>query len=83
VIISNLDLESIALPPDEANSPLVIDPNAVLALAVTREFFEAVSWRNSQVCQGIRCIQNPKLDVGPPLDVTRKAPTWLPVKDFF
>ncbi len=83
VIVGDLDLESIALPPDEANSPLVVDPNAVLALAVTQKFLEVVSRRNIQVSQGIRRIQNPEFDVGPALDVTRKAATWLPVKDFF
>jgi hypothetical protein len=83
VIVGDLDLESIALPPDEANSPLVIDPNAVLALAVAREFFEVVSRRNIQICQAIRCIQNPKLDVGPALYIMGKAATWLPIKDFF
>jgi hypothetical protein len=75
VIVGDLDLESIAQPPDEANSPLVIDPNAVLVLAVAREFLEVVSRRNIQVAQGIRCIQNPKLDVGPALDVMGKAAT--------
>jgi len=83
VIVRDLDPESIALPPDEANSPLVVDPNAVLALAVTREFLEMVSRRNIQVCQGIRCIQNPKPDVGPALDIMGQATTELPVKDFF
>ena len=83
VIVSDLDLECIALPPDETYSPLVVDPNAVLALAVTQEFLETVSRRNIQVCQGIRCIQNPKPDVGLALDVMGQAATLLPMEDFF
>ena len=82
VIVGDLDLESIALPPDEANSPLVIDPNAVLTLAVAREFLEVVSRRNIQICQAISCIQNPKFDVGPALDIMGKAATRLPIKYF-
>ena len=83
MIVGDLDLESIALPPNEANPPLVVDPNAVLALAVAQELFEVVSRRNIQICQAIRCIQNPKFDVGPALDIMGKATTWLPIKDFF
>ena len=83
MIVSDLDLECIALPPDETYSPLVVDPNAVLTLAVTQEFLETVSRRNIQVCQGIRCIQNPKPDVGPALDVMGQAATLLPMEDFF
>jgi len=71
VIVGDLNLEGVALPPDEANPPLVVDPNAVLALTISKEFLEAISRRNAQVCQGTRCLQNPKFDVGPTLDVTR------------
>ena len=83
MIVGDLDLEGVALPPEEANSPLIVDPNAVPAFSITRELFEAVSWRNPQICQGICCIQNPKLNVGPALNIPVQTAARLPVKNLF
>ena len=35
--------------PAEAESPLVVDPIAVFALAITRERFQAVPWRRLEI----------------------------------
>src|SRR5579864_2580890 len=50
MIVDNLDRESVVAPPDEANTELVVDPNAVLATPVALERFESVA-RQRQVVQ--------------------------------
>jgi len=35
VVINNLDVESVAIVPAEANPPLIVDPNAPLPLSIT------------------------------------------------
>jgi len=51
MVIHNLDLIRVAVAPDKAYAPLVVDPNTVLALTVARQLFESVSARNGQVSQ--------------------------------
>jgi hypothetical protein len=47
MIVDHLNVMSATVTPDEADSPLVVDPYAVLSLSVARESFQAVSRRNA------------------------------------
>lgn len=51
VIVHYLNVMRLAVPPDEADSPLVIDPNAMLTGTITLERLDAVSRRNAKVIQ--------------------------------
>ena len=39
VIVDDLHLVSVAIPPNETYPPLIIDPDAVLTLTLTSKFF--------------------------------------------
>lgn len=56
MVIDNLHLVSVAFSPNEADTPLIIDPNTVLSFAVAAERFEAIPRRGSQVAQISGCI---------------------------
>lgn len=58
MVIDNLDLVGITLPPDRANSPPVIDADTVLPLAVSFQRFKTVSRRNLQALQRSRAIRS-------------------------
>jgi hypothetical protein len=45
VIVGHLHLEAIAILPYETQAILIIDPYAVLALAITFEGFKPIPWR--------------------------------------
>jgi len=47
MIIRDFNFARIAVAPDEANAPLVIDSDAVLAFAIATQCFQAVPWRRS------------------------------------
>jgi hypothetical protein len=47
MIIRDLHRVGVAFAPDETNAPLVIDANAVLALAVAMQCLRAISGRRS------------------------------------
>src|SRR5437868_1601527 len=51
VIVDDLDISWSSSGPHEANPPLIVDPNTVLAGAVGPEAFQTISWRNAQVAQ--------------------------------
>jgi hypothetical protein len=42
VVVDDLNLERVAIAPDETNAPLVIDPDAVLTSAIAGQCFQAV-----------------------------------------
>ena len=55
MVIDDLHLIGVAAPPNEADPPLVIDPDAVLAGASGFERFEPVAGRLSQIIE-IGCL---------------------------
>src|SRR5687767_4956728 len=48
VVIDDLDQFDAAVAPHETDAPLIVDPNAVLALPIALESFEAVAGRCCQ-----------------------------------
>ncbi len=61
MIIGYLDIVGISCLPTKADSPLVVNTDAVLALAVTSEFFQLVPRRHSQVLQPFSCVKDEEL----------------------
>ena len=58
MIVHDFDVLRVAVLPTETNSPLIIHSNAVLALAIAFQRFEAVSGRDSQLPKLRRSMQN-------------------------
>jgi hypothetical protein len=49
VVIGNFNVVHVAVSPEEADAPLLIDADAVLTRAVAAEDFEVVAWRETKV----------------------------------
>ena len=65
VVVDDLDVEGIGGAPDEADAPLIVDADAVLASAIALEGLEPVAGRNAQVGEGVGRIEDdefPKRD---------------------
>jgi hypothetical protein len=54
--------------PREAHPPLVVDPDAVLALAVALQRFEVVAWGRLQIFERASAVQVQKLPTGSSFD---------------
>lgn len=61
MVVDYLGLFGSRFGPDETDTPLVVDTDAVLAFTVVGECFESVAWRRSQVEKGRRAIELDKL----------------------
>jgi hypothetical protein len=57
VIIYDFNVVGLAVAPDEANPPLIIDPDAMLAGPITFERLEPVAGRNAQILQPPGCMK--------------------------
>jgi hypothetical protein len=84
VIIDNLDIRRPGVGPDEADTPLIIDPNAVLTGTIVFERLEAILRRALQIVKPsgrIDHIQFARSDACDTLPTRLRTPT-LAEKDF-
>jgi len=73
VVVDNFDLMGIFFKPEEADTPLVIDPNTILPSAVAFEGFKVIAGRVSQVCQPSGGVKHSELSARNGEYVCRKA----------
>ena len=56
MIIDDFDIESIAIAPDEAHPPLVVDANAVLAAAIAAQRLQPVAGWRPEIVEAARVV---------------------------
>jgi hypothetical protein len=61
VVIGDFNLGGIPALPTKADSALIVDADAVLPRAVSPQGFQAVAWRNPQVVELGRCVEEVEL----------------------
>jgi hypothetical protein len=71
MIIHDLNVIGVPVSPNKADTPLIVDPNAVLPFPVSVECFEAVPRRRRQVAQLSRNIQLAKFSLGHSLNAAK------------
>lgn len=80
MVVGDLYLVSIPVMPAKANPPLVVDPNRMLAGAITVQGMELVSRRGLQIAQLLCRTDDLELDSSPPVDVLWEPAGELTVK---
>ena len=81
MIVDDLDVECVAVIPAEADPPLIIDPDAMLTLPISREFFEAIPRRHFEVAQRVSRVQHEELLQGRSVDILWELSRALAVED--
>jgi hypothetical protein len=74
VIVNDLNVIGTAIAPHKANSPLIVDPYAVLPLSAAGERLQPVPWGNAEVIDARTAIQHPQFPEGCLLNVSRQSP---------
>ena len=74
VVVDDFDVVRIPVTPDEADAPLVVDADAVLALPAPRQPLETVRRREPQVVDAVGIVQHAELPECHGLDVAGKLP---------
>jgi hypothetical protein len=73
VVIDDFYLVGAAVAPDETDSPLLVNSNAVLAVTISFELLQTVPGETHQIVQLLGRIQHLQLLQGSPLDLGRKS----------
>ena len=74
MVIHDLHLEGVSITPDEADSILVIDADAVLSRPVSLEGLQSIARRYSKVLKVLRPVEHEELPQSYPVDASRKTP---------
>jgi hypothetical protein len=69
VVVDDLNVLRTCCGPSEADPPLLVDPDAVVAGSITLQLLQSIARRDSQVVDGIRCIEDEEFSQGSPLRV--------------
>ena len=80
MVVDDFDTIRAGGSPDEAETELVVDADAVLACAITPQGLQSVAWGNAQVVQTDRDLQLPELAEGHAQRTgtgARKAQRWV------
>jgi hypothetical protein len=67
VVVDDLYVFGPGVGPSEADPPLLVNPDAVLARAITRQLLQPVPRRHPQVRENLRGVQHGQLPPGSPL----------------
>ena len=73
MIINDLNLIGIVGFPDEANAPLIVDPDAVLSSSITFQFLKSIGWWNAEIGQVFGVVEISQLAIGRLLDILGQA----------
>jgi hypothetical protein len=71
VVIDNLDFMGVAIAPLEADAPLVVDTDAVLAGPVAAQAFESVSRWDPEIVKALSVVQHPQFPPRHLLNIAR------------
>ena len=72
MVIADFDTFRIAVVPDEADAPLLVDADAPLTVPVPFQPFQVVGWRNLQVTQMAGVVEHTQFPAGDRLHLNRK-----------
>jgi hypothetical protein len=70
----------VSLVPIKADTPLVIDPNAVLSHIVSSQLLKETYWRDKKIIQLLRRIQQEQFPLSGAPHIRREFPHRLAVK---
>jgi hypothetical protein len=73
MIIDDLDLMRVAVAPDEADAPLIVDADRPFAFPVPPQRLKPIAGRHPQILELLRVMQDEQLSTGLPLDPTKSG----------
>jgi hypothetical protein len=83
MIVDDPDIGWSSVIPGEANAPLVVDPDAVLAEPIALQCFQPVSWRHAEVIETPCTVHQAQFPKRRSLYVRRKFSASLTGPDAF
>jgi hypothetical protein len=74
MIVNDFDILGTGVRPNEADAPLVVDPDTVLSDAIATQQFQPVSRRRSKITQRLGVMELPQFALSNPLQIGPQPP---------
>jgi hypothetical protein len=81
VIVGDFDFVGAAVPPSEADAPLVVDSDRMLSLAITSQRMQFVAWRQPEIVEITSGVNHQKLLTGSDENLVWEALGLLAMKN--
>ena len=81
MVVDNLDVVGITISPGETDSPVLIDPNAVLSHSIPCQLFQAIGRGYLQIVEGTSVVEHAQFTQGSLLDFGRQPARALTGED--
>jgi hypothetical protein len=81
VIVNDLNIVGVGSFPAKADSPLIIDPNAVLPLSIAAELLKTIPRRNAQIVEHFGRVERHQLSEHEAPQISRKSSDRLAFKE--
>lgn len=73
MVVHDLDLLRFAVLPDETDSILIVDTDAVLPPSITGQSLKVIPWKRAQVVESLGCVKLRELALCDPGDAPKPA----------
>jgi hypothetical protein len=83
VVIDDFHVVGVTVDPSKADTPLIVDPDAVLAFAIPFEGCEPIGRRNAQIIQHGSVAKHAQFAARHGLDIGGQVPGWRSAADLF
>jgi hypothetical protein len=77
MIIYDLHVIGVPISPFKADTPPIIDADAILPCSIPSQFFQAICWRDTQIIQRCGTVQHTQFAQGNLLNIMRQLPGTL------
>jgi hypothetical protein len=78
VVVNDLDIVGVAVSPPEADAPLIVDADAVLAGSIAPQLLQPITRRHPEILEALGGIELGELAQHDPVDDRRKPPARRP-----
>jgi hypothetical protein len=83
MIVYNLNIVGVTIAPSKADSPLVVNANTVLPLALACQLLKSISRRHPKVSESLRRIKKEECSLGSAAQIGGDWRCWLTKKNLF
>jgi hypothetical protein len=76
VVVDDFDVCGVVASPHKADTPLLVDTNAVLSGPIATQFLQPIGGGDLEISQRCGPVQHPEFPQGGALDVCWQIPRW-------
>lgn len=83
MVVDYLDFKGVSIHPFEANTPLIVYPDAPELASISRKFLQAIPWQHPKIIDVLGRVDMNQFALSGSLDIMGQFPNEESIPDFF